>query len=393
MPKRGRQGTRKQPRRSGGPGASLLQRKPSRQILQGFRAVSTLDVVETTEEAAGQERPPLIVRGPLQDFFDHQQLGEGEIEAEPIGEGHSNVTYLITRGDERFVLRRPPRPPVPPSANDVLRESKILRALQMTDVPTPDVLAVCDDESVIGAPFYVMPFLEGHVITHEMPAALDNPEERRRTAFEVVDTLVKIHAVEWAEHGLETLAKHTGYLKRQVSRFLGLWEYSKTRELPLVQEVGDWLQANLPETPQTTIVHGDYRLGNTMFEPTAPAKLIAVFDWEMATLGDPLADLGYMTATWSRPGGGFGTTFDLTTVTHADGFPEREELVERYGEQSGRSVSDLKWYQALAIWKATVFMEGNYKRAMLGNSDDPYLKGFGEGVGQLAEAAKRITES
>src|SRR3954464_13021315 len=164
-----------------------------------------LDVVDTPDEAAAQERPPLIVRGPLQDFFDHQQLGEGEIEAEPIGEGHSNVTYLITRGDERFVLRRPPRPPVPPSANGVLRESKILRALQQTAVPTPDVLAVCDDESVIGAPFYVMPFLEGHVIASEMPPVLDNPQERRRTALELVDTLARIHAVDWAQHGLDTL--------------------------------------------------------------------------------------------------------------------------------------------------------------------------------------------
>jgi aminoglycoside phosphotransferase (APT) family kinase protein len=355
--------------------------------------VSTLDVVETTAEAEAQERPPLIVREPLQEFLDHQQLGEGDIEAEPIGEGHSNVTYLIKRGEERFVLRRPPRPPVPPSANDVLRESRVLRGMQQTDVPTPDVLAVCDDESVIGAPFYVMPFIEGEVITFEMPDELDNPAQRRATAFELVETLAQIHDVNWQAVGLDTLAKHSGYLERQVSRFLGLWEYSKTRELPLVQEVGEWLQANMPDTPQTTIVHGDYRLGNTMFGVTAPAKLIAVFDWEMATLGDPLADLGYMTATWSRPGGGYGTTFDLTTVTHSDGFPEREELAERYAEVSGRRVGDLKWYQALAIWKAVVFMEGNYKRAMMGNSDDPYLKGFGEGVVQLAEAAKRITES
>src|SRR6476661_3470577 len=146
--------------------------------------MSLLDVVDTSAEAEAQERPPLIVRKPLQEFLDHQQLGEGEIEAEPIGEGHSNVTYLITRGDEQFVLRRPPRPPVPPSANDVLRESRILRGLQQTDVPTPDVLAVCDDESVIGAPFYVMPFLKGHVIATEIPPILDNPDERRRMAFE-----------------------------------------------------------------------------------------------------------------------------------------------------------------------------------------------------------------
>jgi aminoglycoside phosphotransferase (APT) family kinase protein len=355
--------------------------------------VSTLDVVETTAEAEAQERPPLIVREPLQEFLDHHDLGAGDIEAEPIGEGHSNVTYLIRRDDDRFVLRRPPRPPVPPSANDVLRESRLLQALQATDVPTADVLAVCEDESVIGAPFYVMPFLEGHVITTEMPDELDNPAERRRTAFELVDALVQVHAVDWHACGLDTFAKHSGYLERQVKRFMGLWEFSKTRELPAVQEVGEWLQVNLPDTPQTTIVHGDYRLGNTMFEVEAPARLKAIFDWEMATLGDPLADLGYMTATWSRPNEGFETTFDLTTVTHAEGFPDRDELVERYAEQSGRSLSDLKWYQALAIWKATVFMEGNYKRAMLGASDDPYLKAFGESVPQLAGAAKRITQS
>jgi aminoglycoside phosphotransferase (APT) family kinase protein len=355
--------------------------------------VPSLDVVETTLEAEAQERPPLIVREPLQEFLDHHGLGEGDIEAEPIGDGHSNVTYLIVRGGDRFVLRRPPRPPVPPSANDVLRESRLLTALQSTDVPTADVLAVCEDEAVIGAPFYVMPFLQGHVITTEMPPELDNPEERRRTAFELVDALAEVHAADWQAIGLDSFAKASGYLERQVKRFTGLWEFSKTRELPLVQEVGEWLQANLPDTPQTTIVHGDYRLGNTMFAPEAPARLTAIFDWEMATLGDPLADLGYMTATWSRPNEGFGTTFDLTTVTHAEGFPDREELVERYAETSGRSVSDLRWYQALALWKATVFMEGNYKRAMLGNSDDPYLKAFGEGVPQLAEAAKRITQS
>ena len=355
--------------------------------------MSTLDVVETSAQAEAQERPPLIVREPLQEFLDHHGLGEGELDAEPIGEGHSNVTYLIRRGDQSYVLRRPPRPPVPPSANDVLREARLLEALQRTDVPTADVLATCADEAVIGAPFYIMPFLDGHVITTEMPDELDDAEQRRRVALELVDGLVQVHAVDWHACGLDTFAKHTGYLERQVKRFTGLWEFSKTRELPVVQEVGDWLQANLPATPQTTIVHGDYRLGNAMFEPDAPARLKAIFDWEMATLGDPLADLGYMTATWSRPNEGFGTTFDLTTVTHADGFPDRDELVERYAEQSGRSVSDLKWYQALAIWKATVFMEGNYKRAALGNSDDPYLKAFGEGVPMLAEAAKRITES
>jgi aminoglycoside phosphotransferase (APT) family kinase protein len=355
--------------------------------------VTSLDVVDTPNQAELQERPPLIVREPLEAFFDQHGLGSGSIEPEPIGEGHSNVTYLIRRGPDRFVLRRPPRPPLPPSAHDVLREARLLQALAPAGVRAPEVLAACDDESILGVPFYVMPFIEGDVITTQMPAALDDPEQRRRAAFELVDALVEMHAVDWRALGLETFAKTSGYLERQLRRFLGLWEHNKTRELPVVQEVGDWLTANLPETPETTIVHGDYRLGNTMFAAESPARLIAIFDWEMATLGDPLADVGYLTATWSRPDEGFGTTFDLTTVTHAEGFPGRDELVERYAEQSGRSVSDLRWYQALAIWKATVFMEGNYKRAVMGSTDDPYLKLFDKGVPQLAEAALRITQA
>ena len=349
-----------------------------------------MDVVDTSAEAEQLERPPLIVREPLEEFLDEQGLGSGPVEAEPIGEGHSNVTYLVRRGAECFVLRRPPRPPLPPSAHDVLREARLLTALESQAVRTPPVLAVCDDESVLGVPFYVMEYLEGEVITAAMPEPLDNPEERARVGEELIDALVEMHAVDWRAAGLDTFAKHTGYLERQVKRFTGLWDYNKTRELPVVQEVGDWLAAEIPETPETTIVHGDYRLGNTMFEPDAPARLKAIFDWEMATLGDPLADLGYMTATWSQRDDEL-SMFDITPVTKSEGFPDRDGLVHMYTEKSGRSVSDLRWYQALAVWKAAVFMEGNYKRAVTGGSDDPYLKLFDEGVPRLAEAAQQIT--
>ena len=350
-----------------------------------------MDVVDTPEQAQELERPPLIVREPLQAFMDAEGLGAGQLEAEPIGEGHSNVTYLLRRGEDRFVLRRPPRPPLPPSAHDVLREARLLKGLEGQPVRTPPVLAACDDESVLGVPFYVMEYLEGHVITQALPEPLDTPAERARIGEELIDALVEMHAVDWRAAGLDQFAKHTGYLERQVKRFTGLWEFNKTRELPVVQEVGDWLAANIPDTPETTIVHGDYRLGNTMFEPGAPARLKAIFDWEMATLGDPLADLGYMTATWSQRDDEL-SMFDITPVTKSDGFPDRDGLVELYTEKSGRSVSDLRWYQALAVWKAVVFMEGNYKRAVMGGSDDPYLKLFDEGVPQLAEAARRITQ-
>jgi aminoglycoside phosphotransferase (APT) family kinase protein len=352
------------------------------------------DIVDTPEEAAGHELAPLIVRRPLEQYLDAHGLGAGPIEAERIGQGHSNITYLIRRDGEQFVLRRPPRPPLPPSAHDVLREARLLAALEPTEVRTPRVLAAADDESILGAPFYVMEYLDGVVMAGSIADPLDNPEERRRIAEELIDALAETHAADWRGAGLEGFGKATGYLDRQLRRFGGLWEHNKTRELPIVQEVGDWLARNKPESPEATIVHGDYRLGNTMFASDAPARLIAIFDWELATIGDPLADVGYLSATWSEPirGERKETMFDNLTVTHGEGFPGRDELVLRYEERSGRSMSDLRWYQALALWKAAVFMEGNYKAWVAGKSDDEYLALFDVGVPQLAEAAHEITK-
>jgi aminoglycoside phosphotransferase (APT) family kinase protein len=354
--------------------------------------MTSAEIVDTPEEAAAEELQPLIVRVPLEGFLDEHGLGSGAVEVERIGEGHSNVTYLLRRGDERLVLRRPPRGPLPPSAHDVLREARLVGAIESADVRTPRVLAACDDEAVIGAPFYVMAYEEGVVITSSLPDHLDSVEERRRICEELVDALAEMHAVDWRACGLEGFGKPTGYLDRQLRRFGGLWEHNKTRELPLVQEIGEWLAANKPESPPATIVHGDYRLGNTMFGSAAPARLVAIFDWEMATIGDPLADVGYLTATWAERGAEHGTMFDRMSVTNDDGFMKRDELVLRYEERTGHSMSDLRWYQALALWKAAVFMEGNYKRSVAGTTDDPYLKLFDEGVPQLAEAAHAITK-
>jgi aminoglycoside phosphotransferase (APT) family kinase protein len=210
----------------------------------------------------------------------------------------------------------------------------------------------------------------------------------------MIDALVETHAADWQGAGLEGFGKPTGYLERQLRRFNGLWDHNKTRDLPIVREVGDWLESHMPESPAATIVHGDFRLGNVMFANDAPARLIAVFDWELATIGDPLADVGYLTATWSEPNRGERkeTMFDNLTVTHGEGFPSRDELVAMYAERTGRSMSDLRWYQALALWKAAVFMEGNYKASLRGDNDDPYLAFFDVGVPQLAEAAHEITK-
>jgi len=347
------------------------------------------DIVATHAEAERNERVPLLVLEPLAAFLDEHGLGTGPITAEPVGDGHSNVTYLVRREGREVVVRRPPRPPLPPSAHDVVREARLLRAIQGTAARVPEVLAVCDDEAVIGAPFYVMERIRGEVITKEVPAALDTPAERRRIGEQLIDALVEIHGVDW-QACLEGFGRPSGYLQRQVRRFAGLWEHSRTREVEAVERVGAWLAEHIPESGPATIVHGDFRLGNTMFAADAPARLCAVFDWEMATIGDPLADIGYMCATWSEADDPPVGRFELGRVTRADGFPTRAELIARYEERSGREVRDLPWYTTLALWKSVVFMEGNYRRAIEGRTDDPYLKSFGEGVTELAARAEAV---
>jgi aminoglycoside phosphotransferase (APT) family kinase protein len=231
--------------------------------------------------------------------------------------------------------------------------------------------------------------VEGEVVTSEVPPALDSVDDRRRMGEELVDALVEVHAVDWQAAGLEGFGKPTGYLERQLRRFLGLWEHNRTREIAAVERVGGWLADNLPESGPATVVHGDYRLGNTMLAPEPPARLVAIFDWEMATIGDPLADLGYLCTLWvDRDDPPLGM-FEMSSVTRQEGFPSRGELVARYEERSGRSMTDIRWYQTLALWKSIVFMEGNVKRAVSGTTDDPWLRQFGEGVLELANRAEQ----
>jgi aminoglycoside phosphotransferase (APT) family kinase protein len=346
------------------------------------------DIVRTRAEGAANAREPLLVMDPLREFLaTHGLEASDDLSAAPIGDGHSNVTFVLSTD---VVLRRPPRGPLPPSAHDVLREARLLTALEPATVRTPRVLAVCDDTEVIGAPFYIMERVAGEVITDTIPAALDSAEERARIAGELVDSLVELHAVDWTQVGLDGFGKPTGYLARQLRRFAGLWEHNRTREIEELDRVGEWLAAHLPQSPAATVVHGDFRLGNTIFAERAPARLTAILDWEMATIGDPLADIGYLMIHWVQAAD-TPSRFTLNSVTTRPGFPTRAEMVARYERLSGRSVHDLDWYVTLALWKAAVFMEGNYKRAVSGSTDDPYLKAFGEGVEELARRALAVT--
>ena len=333
------------------------------------------------------EATDLLPTAALAEYLDAEGLGSGPPRATRIGDGASNLTYLVERDGARVVLRRPPPPPLPPSAHDMVREARIQVCLARGGVRVPKILAICENDSVIGAPFYVMEEIVGAVVSDDVPPALDTPPERRRLGLELVDGLVDLHAVDYAECGLARLGKPTGYLERQLRRWAGLWEVNATRELPDCLEIGERLKASMPESPPSTVVHGDYRLGNIMVGLDAPARVVAILDWEMATIGDPLADLGYLSVSWSEAGAEDHPLL-LAPVTARPGFPSRDELVARYAERTGRDVSCLRWYEAFALWKASVFCEAIYARYLRGERDDPWAGALCDGVPQLLEVVR-----
>jgi aminoglycoside phosphotransferase (APT) family kinase protein len=336
------------------------------------------------------ELSPLIDEAKIEAFLDSQNLGAGPITATRIGDGGgSNFTFLIERGRDRYVLRRPPRPPLPPSAHDMIREAALQDAIRDGGFKRlVELLAVCEDESVLGVPFYVTRWLDGHVVTAQLPPGLEAEGARRRLGEDLVDTLVEIHAADVSTPKLAAFARPGSYAERQLRRFAQLWELNKTRELPAVDEVGATLARELPAPVPPTVVHGDYRLGNMMVVRDEPTRIEAVLDWEMGAIGDPRADVGYLLATYSEPGGA-QNPLGSSPVTAELGFPKRAELAARYAERSGRDVEPLAWFEALALWKAAVFCEaiyGRYIRGELG-SEDTLAARFELGVPLLAETA------
>jgi aminoglycoside phosphotransferase (APT) family kinase protein len=327
-------------------------------------------------------------------FLDEHALGSGPVRATRIGQGGgSNFSFLLERGGDRFVLRRPPRPPLPPSAHDMVREARLQLALAPQGIRLPTIRAVCEDESVLGVPFYVMDFLEGHVVTDTLPEGLETEEARRRLGLDLIEALVEIHAADVTTPAIASFVRPGSYLERQVRRFTQLWEINRTRDLPDVEAVGGWLAETMPEPLPLAVVHGDYRLGNAMVAPDDPARIAAVLDWEMGAVGDPRADVGYLLATYSEPGGEVNP-LGASPVTANDGFPTKRELVEHYCERSGRDVEPLGWFQALALWKAAVFCEAIYGRYVRGElaAEDAHAARFELGVPLLARTALEVAE-
>ena len=352
-------------------------------------AITAVDVVATWGEAEGLAIPPLVVLEGLEPYLP----GDGPIEVARLGSGHSNETFKVTRDGSSWVLRRPPRPPYAPTAHDVVREYRILSALKDQDVRSPEPLRLCADESAIGAPFYLMELIEGSVIRDRFPEALDVPGERRRALEEFVDALVEIHAVPWRGTRLEELGRPSGYLERQVRRWKGQWAHNRTRPVPDIDRMGDWLTANIPVGYETTLVHGDYKLDNAIFRPRPPARLAVIVDWEMSTLGAPLADLGLLCATYLEPGEEPDEVLGFSPATALPGALSRRQIVARYATLSGRAVDDLRWYEGLAVWKIAILLEGSYKRYLAGSTTDSFFALLAEGVPRLARRALTHTRS
>lgn len=339
----------------------------------------------------GEAGVTLVDEARLASWMDDAGLAPGApLDVERITTGHSNEVFRVSRGGLRLALRRPPRTPLSPTAHDMAREHRVLRAL--TDggsgVPIPRPVALCEDDGVIGAPFYLMELLDGVVVRDEVP------EDWRRTpdlaaalGDALVDTLVEVHDFDWRAGGLDGFGRPDGYLERQATRWLGQLERYRTRRLPDVEAAGQWLAAHVPPMQEPTLIHGDYKLDNLMLERELPVRPIAVLDWEQATIGDPLVDLGWMLGLWLEPGESAVLVGANTPLLTLDGVPSRTTLAERYAHGSGRHLEHLPFYCVLGLFKLACVMEGSYARYRAGTADDPLFAELDEGVPALARRA------
>jgi aminoglycoside phosphotransferase (APT) family kinase protein len=310
------------------------------------------------------------------------------LEFDLIAGGRSNLTFKVTDATgASYVLRRPPVSNVLATAHDMGREHRIISALQDTPVPVPPALGFCDDAEVNGAPFYVMGFVAGHILRDSNTAArVLSPPQRRVAGESLVDVMVAIHAVDVDAVGLGDLGRKEGYIQRQLKRWYGQFEQSKSRDIPAMDELHTFLSERVPEQQGATIVHGDYRLDNTMIGDDGHVN--AVLDWEICTLGDPLADLGLLSVYWTDPDD-VGAALGIS-ATALEGFPRRAELIARYAEKSGRDTSQLDFYIAFGYWKLACILEGVYARYAAGamGGDRSSFDGFGQQVVRLAEQSQ-----
>jgi aminoglycoside phosphotransferase (APT) family kinase protein len=297
----------------------------------------------------------------------------GPFRVEPVGDGHSNLTFLLRAGSGTLVLRRPPAPPLPPGANDVLREARIIAALHGSAVPVPEVLATAEAGEVFDVPCFVMTYVPGVVITDRTPAALATAEERSRIADGLVDAMVALHEVDWRAAGVR--GRPDGANLRHLGRFGRLIAAADGTPPAEFVDLDAWLVAHAPQESGAVLLHNDLRLGNVLIAPDPPARVTALLDWELAAVGDPLADLGYLIASWPERDRPATPVQALGLAALEPGFPAATGLATRYGDRSGRELTDLRWHVVNAHRKLAVLYEYNRRRAERGEGDPYYADG------------------
>ena len=339
---------------------------------------------DTAAVRAGEELNLGALSGYLRDKIE----GGDHLAIEQFPGGHSNLTYLLRTPAREYVLRRGPLGPVAPKAHDMAREFMVLKAVHPFFPPAPQVFHLCEDTSIIGAVFFVMERRHGIVVRDHIPPELAAfPDYPARVSRGFVDCLVELHAVDIEKHGLASLGKPAGFLERQVRGWFDRWNRAKTEDIPLMDRLIEWLTARLPVSPPPTLVHNDFKLDNLMLDATNPGRVEAVLDWEMATAGDPLVDLGLILCYWSQPSDPGGTKPSLTSQP---GWYTRDELLGRYAQRTGRDLSLINYYEVFALFKLAVVLQQIYVRFHRGQTQDERFRHFDKRVHNLVEQAAAL---
>jgi aminoglycoside phosphotransferase (APT) family kinase protein len=308
-----------------------------------------------------------------------------------FGGGAANLTYLLDYGEHQYVLRRPPLGPVAPSAHDMSREYRVLSVLYQRFPLAPRAYLFCDDPGIIGVPFLVMERRHGVVVRRSIPPIYGHfPDAPHRMSEALVDALADFHAVDYAAIGLETLGQPAGFISRQIEGWYRRWHRAKHKDVPEIEEMYHWLRENQPPEGPPSLIHNDYKLDNVMLAPDDPGKIVAVFDWDMCTLGDPLNDLGALLCYWTEPTDPPYYQASTMMPTGDNRFLSRSSLVERYAARSGRDVSQIKFYHALGLYRLAVILAQIYIRFVRGQTQDRRFAAFGDYVPLLARAAQKV---
>ncbi len=328
-------------------------------------------------------------RDRLADYLSDKLEGADQpLSIRQFGGGAANLTYLLDYGTQQYVLRRPPLGPVAPSAHDMAREYRVLSMLYQVFPYAPRAYLLCEDNSIIGAPFFIMERRNGLVVRRSLPEEYAHiPDAPQRMSFALVDTLADFHAVDYTALGLETLGKPDGFIERQIEGWYGRWNKAKVDDIAEMDSVYAWLKDHLPPATAPTLVHNDYKLDNVMLSHDDPAKLVAIFDWDMCTLGDPLADLGALLTYWTEPTDAPYLQMTAMMPVGDQRFPSREQLVQRYAARSGRDVYHIRFYHTLGIYRLVVICAQIYIRYKRGQTQDQRFESFGMMIPMLAKAA------